>query len=176
METSSVARGRRGATETPRGTQRCRGIMETSSVARGRRGSHKDVEGHGRRGTGASRGARGVERHTEMSRGTRGCRGRTGCRGGHGDAATFSLMIKPLALRARGLSMSKSLTKIPRRRRETHGDAERHTGTPSDFGQAFAHGQAPRPKGEGLDHERKGCRIRRQAPLCCRRGLGVKSA
>ena len=37
-----------------------------------------------------------------------------------------------------------------------HRDVERHTETPSDFGQAFAQGQAPRPKGEGLDHERKG--------------------
>ena len=32
---------------------------------------------------------------------------------------TFSLMIKPLALRARGLSMSKSLTKIARRPRDS---------------------------------------------------------
>ena len=171
---------------------------------------------------------------------------------------TFSLMIKPLALRARGLSMSKSFTKIARRprvpldvpvclsaspwvsrrRRGSLGVAvglpaspvalgvpgcprpspcasrrlrgslgisvrispspwiSRHlrapldvpvclsaspcasrrlrapSASPWDFGQAFAHGQAPRPSGEGLDHERKGCGIS-VCPRRLRATLGV---
>ena len=111
-----------------------------SREARRRRGAHGDAEG----GTGTSRGTRGrrgrhgdVERPTETPRDPRRRR-----------AILVKLLLrdKPLARRARGLIM-----------REKVGDAERPTATPSDFGQAFAQGQAPRPLGEGLDHERKGC-------------------
>ena len=97
--------------------------------ARGCRGRHGDVEG----GTETSRAHGDVERHTEMPSVAR------RCRASHGDAERRT-----------------ETPSVARRHREGHGDAERHTETPSDFGQAFAQGQAPRPKGEGLDHERKG--------------------